>query len=195
MITAIAFFVGLGVRFFKPLLFAGVAVFIWKAVLPERMPAWGNWFGSARAYLASWGGQLHMPSLPAPPQWSKPDSNNRVVAGIDGSNRCLIEGWVEGARFDFLADTGASILSFSRRDAARLGLNPSRLAFNRAYESANGTGYAARVRLKSLRIGERVFYDVPADINDNAMSHPLLGMPILSQFEFHVGADSCELRW
>jgi clan AA aspartic protease (TIGR02281 family) len=196
MLTVIAYVVGLLVRLFKPLLFiAAAAVVIGKAALPAGLPEWGNWFGPARAYVVSLAGQLHMPSLPAPPQWSKPDSNNRVVVGIDGSNSCLIEGWANGTRFDFLADTGAYVLSFSRRDAARLGFNPWLLAYNRPYESANGIGYAARVRIKELRIGERVFPDVPADIDDNGMSHPLLGMPILRQFEFHVGAGVCELRW
>jgi clan AA aspartic protease (TIGR02281 family) len=195
MITALAFCLGLAVRFFKPLLFIGVAVFIWNAVPPERLPAWGDWLGSARNYLVSLAGQLHMPSLPALPQWPKPDGNNRVVVGLDGSNSCLIEGWANGARFDFLADTGAYILSFSRRDAARLGFNPWLLAYNRIYESANGTGHAARVRIRELRIDERVFRDVPADIDENGMGKPLLGMPILRQYEFHVGAGSCELRW
>jgi clan AA aspartic protease (TIGR02281 family) len=198
MITAIAYCVGLAVRLFKPLLFVAAAVVIGKAALAERSPDWGNWFGSARAYVVALAGQLHMPALPAPPQWSKPDSgggHNRVIAGIDGSNSCLIEGWANGARFDFLADTGAYIPSFSRHDASRLGFNPWLLDYNRRYESANGTGYAARVRIKELRIDERVFYDVPADIDYNGLSHPLLGMPILRQFEFHVGAGSCELRW
>jgi clan AA aspartic protease (TIGR02281 family) len=193
MLTAIAYCAGLAVRLCKPLLFIAAAVVIGKAALPERLPNWANWFGPARAYVVSLTGQLRMPSLP--PQWLKPDSSNRVVAGIDGSNGCLIEGWAEGARFDFQADTGAYIVSFSRRDASRLGFNPWLLVYNRPYESANGTGYAARVRIKELRIGERVFHDVPADIDYNGLSHPLLGMPILRQYEFHVGAGSCELRW
>jgi clan AA aspartic protease (TIGR02281 family) len=193
--TAIAYGAGLFVRYFKWLLFAAVAVFIAKAALAGRSPDWGKWLGSARTYVVSLVNQLHMPSLPAAPRWSKPDSNNRVVAGIDGPNGCLIEGWANGARFDFQADTGAYIVSFSRRDAARLGFNPALLTYNRPYESANGTGYAARVRIKELRIGERVFHDVPADIDYNGLSHPLLAMPILRQFEFHVGAGVCELRW
>jgi clan AA aspartic protease (TIGR02281 family) len=199
MITAIAYCIGLVVRFFKPLVFVAVAVFIGKAALPDRLPEWGNWLGSARAYLVSLAGQLRVPSLPAPPQWSKPDSgsagHNRVIAGIDGSNACLVEGWAEGARFDFLADTGSYVVAFSRRDASRLGFNPWVLVYNRPYESANGTGYAARVRIKELRIGERVFHDVPADIDYNGPSHPLLAMPILRQFEFRVSGGTCELAW
>jgi clan AA aspartic protease (TIGR02281 family) len=186
---------GLAVRFFKPLLFIAAAVVVGNAALAERPPDWGKWFGSARAYVVSLAGQLHMPSLPAPPQRLKPDRNNRVVVGLAGSISCLFEGWANGARYDFLADTGAYILSFSRLDAVRLGFNPWLLVYDRPYESANGIGYAARVRIKELRIDERVFHDVPADIDDNGMSHPLLGMPILRQYEFHVGAGSCELRW
>jgi clan AA aspartic protease (TIGR02281 family) len=195
MITAIAFLIGLAVRFFRPLLLVGAAVLIWKAVPPERLPAWGNWFGAARAYLTSLAGQLHLPSLPSLPEWPKPDGKNGIVRGLDGSNSCLIEGWANGARFDFLADSGATGLAFNRRDAARLGFDPRALVYNQPYESANGTGYAARVRIRELRIGERVFRDVPAHIDWNGASAPLLGLSILRQFDFRVGAGTCELRW
>jgi hypothetical protein len=127
MITAIMYCIGLAVRFFKPVVFVAGAVLIARGALPERLPECGKWFGSARSYVVGLFNQLHMPALPALPDWSKPDSNNRVVVGIDGSNSCLIEGWANGARFDFLADTGSYIVAFSRRDALRLGFDPAPL--------------------------------------------------------------------
>jgi hypothetical protein len=151
--TPIFYLIGLVVRCFKPLLFIALAALVARAPMPTGLPDWGKWVGSARAYVMSLAGQLHLPSLPAWPQWPNPDSKNRLVVGIDQSNSCFFEGWANGARFDLVADSGAYILVFGRRDAVRLGFNPSRLAFNRPIETANGTGHAARVRIE-LRIGD-----------------------------------------
>src|SRR5262249_57954835 len=50
--------------------------------------------------------------------------NSRLVIEPDRSGHFRIEGAVDGRRLDFVIDTGASLVTLTESDAARLGFHP-----------------------------------------------------------------------
>jgi aspartyl protease family protein len=86
---------------------------------------------------------------------------HRAVAGADGSvairassdGHFRVEVAVDGTKLRFMVDTGATGISLSRRDAGRLGIDRQQLRFTLPVQTANGTTYAAPVRLKAVSVG------------------------------------------
>ena len=102
-----------------------------------------------------------------------------------------VDGRVNGRRIDFVVDTGASVVALTARDAARLGIHPSRNAFVADVKTANGTIRAAPARLDVVQIGSLELRDVTALVlPDDALSDNLLGLSFLSRlhrFEYSDG--------
>lgn len=93
-----------------------------------------------------------------------------------------LEAAVNGVRVLFMVDTGASDIVLSPSDAARAGLKDYDLDFIKVYTTANGTVRGAPVRLARVQIGDSVFRDLPASVNESGMEHSLLGMAFLNRF-------------
>lgn len=116
-----------------------------------------------------------------------------VRASNDGHFTITAE--VDGRPVDFLVDTGASDIVLSPADARRLGYDPARLSFTRLYQTANGIGRGAAIRLDSFAVGPIVFYDLPASVNEAPMGQSLLGMTFLRQLDsYEVRRDRLILR-
>ena len=114
-----------------------------------------------------------------------------VVIARDDHGRFDVDGRVNGRRVDFVVDTGASVVALTARDAARLGIHPSRNAFAVEVKTANGTVRAAPARLDVVQIGNLELRDVTALVlPDDALSDNLLGLSFLSRlhhFEYSDG--------
>jgi clan AA aspartic protease (TIGR02281 family) len=109
----------------------------------------------------------------------------------DAQGHFDVDGRVNGRRIDFVVDTGASVVALTARDAARLGIHPSRNAFAADVKTANGTVRAAPARLDVVQIGSLELRDVTALVlPDDALSDNLLGLSFLSRlhrFEYSDG--------
>ncbi len=105
----------------------------------------------------------------------------RLHASAGGS--FYVEGRVNGVPVLFMIDTGASDIVLSPKDAARAGLAPQKLAYNRSYATANGSGLGATVTLDSLRVGTVRLTLVPTSVNKADMKDSLLGMRFLHQLK------------
>ncbi len=106
-----------------------------------------------------------------------------------------IDATVNGQPVRFLVDTGASEIVLSPADAARAGFAQGDLLFNRQYQTANGIGWGAPVRLRSIEAGAIRFRGVAASVNEAPMSESLLGMSFLDRLSgFEVRGDSLILR-
>ena len=92
-----------------------------------------------------------------------------------------IDAMVDDTSVRFAVDTGASGVVLNQRDAARLGLDPSTLAYNQTFATANGLTRGAPVRLGSLKIGPIVMTDVRASVNEGELDESLLGMQFLEK--------------
>ena len=94
-----------------------------------------------------------------------------------------IRGQVNGTSIRFLVDTGATTTVLGPRDAARIGIDPSRLSFTQRFRTANGLVRGAPVTLPSLTIGPVRFRDVRASVNEVPLGGPLLGISTLKLFK------------
>jgi len=89
---------------------------------------------------------------------------------------------VNGTHVQFVVDTGASDVSLTNSDARRLGIDFSKLTFNRTYLTANGPVQGAGVVLDKIRIGSITVRNVEASVKrGDGLSQSLLGISFLSR--------------
>ena len=87
-----------------------------------------------------------------------------------------------GVALSMLVDTGASTVVLKPGDAQRLGIDVDRLRYSVPVQTANGTTYAASVRLRNLSIGKISLDEVDALVaRPGALKDNLLGMSFLSR--------------
>ena len=103
---------------------------------------------------------------------------------------------VQGVSLGFLIDTGASTVVLKPADAEKAGIDVGALAFTVAVETANGTTYAAAVRLRSITIGPIEITDVEALVGKpGSLKENLLGMSFLKRLRsYEVSGDFLTLR-
>lgn len=90
---------------------------------------------------------------------------------------------LDGTPVDFVVDTGASEIVLSREDAARIGLDPERLAYSGIAMTANGQVRTARASVGEVALGPIRDRDVSVAITDGEMPGSLLGMTYLQRFD------------
>ena len=114
----------------------------------------------------------------------------------DRNGEFLVIGRANGTPVKFLVDTGAAEIVLTPEDATRVGIDTSRLSFDRTYETANGEGRGAAYMLKSLQVGDRTLFNVPVSVNRTSMHNSLLGMAFLSRMKsFEFRGRRLYLRW
>ena len=122
-------------------------------------------------------------------------ANEMVISAGEGGG-FHVYGKVNDTPVRFLVDTGASAIVLSPADARRMGLDLKALAFDRAYETANGIGYGASAVVDELTIGHIRLAKVPVSINGAPMSSSLLGMTFLNRMKsFNISGRKLVLRY
>ena len=103
---------------------------------------------------------------------------------------------VQGTGLTMLVDTGASAVVLSPTDARRVGINVEGLSFSVPINTANGTTYAAAVRLRRIGIGPIVMEGVEALVaKPGALNESLLGMTFLRRLRsYEFSGDFLTLR-
>lgn len=103
---------------------------------------------------------------------------------------------VEGTQITMLVDTGASSVVLRSTDAERAGIDTAGLSYVVPVQTANGTAFAARVRLKSVSVGTITYENVEALIAQaGALDESLLGMSFLSRLgSYEFSGDYLTLR-
>ena len=124
----------------------------------------------------STGGRVSIPKSPHDGQfWTEARVNNRII--------------------NFLVDTGAGSVALTPKDAKVAGIKLNQLDYNVIIRTANGEGRAARVFLKSVRVGTIRVKNVEALIVEKGLSTSLLGMTFLGEIKkIEVTADAMLLR-
>lgn len=102
---------------------------------------------------------------------------------LSNDGHFYINAEINGVPVLFMIDTGASDIVISREQAKRVGINPQELVFDKPYQTANGKSWGARVKLDKVKVGNVVFRDVSASVNNADMGTSLLGMSFLRQFK------------
>jgi aspartyl protease family protein len=95
-----------------------------------------------------------------------------------------------------MVDTGATSVVLKPADAERAGINLGELSYTTPIDTANGTTYAAAVRLKSLAIGPLVVHNIEALVaRPGSLNENLLGMSFLRRLRsYEFSKDYLTLR-
>lgn len=94
----------------------------------------------------------------------------------------VVKTQANGVSLTMLVDTGASTVVLKPADAQRLGVDVARLRYTVPVQTANGTTYAAHVRLRNLTVGPISLNDVEALVaKQGSLRENLLGMSFLSR--------------
>jgi aspartyl protease family protein len=103
---------------------------------------------------------------------------------------------VEGRPMPLLVDTGASTVVLKPADARALGIDLERLRYNVPVQTANGTTYAAAIRIRSLAVGNIRVNDLDALVaKPGSLRDSLLGMTFLNRLRsYEFAGDVLTLR-
>jgi aspartyl protease family protein len=107
-----------------------------------------------------------------------------------------VDTMVNHKRIRFMVDTGASSVVLSTDDARRLNIRLSDQDYEGRVNTANGASRAALVRLRTMRIDDNWFYDVPAVVVEGNATMSLLGLSFLRELEhFEFDDKVLVLHW
>jgi aspartyl protease family protein len=114
----------------------------------------------------------------------------------DGSGHFSALGSVNGSGIRLMVDTGASTVVLKAADAEKAGIAVDELSFTVAVQTANGTAYAAPVRLREVAIGPISLEGVEALVaKPGSLNESLLGMSFLKRLRsYEVVGDFMTLR-
>jgi len=103
---------------------------------------------------------------------------------------------VNGQAFQMLVDSGAATVVLRQTDAEKAGIDVAHMTFDTPLKTANGTGYLAPIRLKSVRVGQLTVDDVEALVaKPGTLNESLLGMSFLRRLtSYQVAGDFITLR-
>jgi aspartyl protease family protein len=127
-------------------------------------------------------------------------TNNRILAnlipghGITEKNKIIfyasedghfyINSIINGQKIIFLVDTGATDIVLNKRDAKKIGINPSSLKYTKFYQTANGTVKGANIVLYDFNIANKIILtNVNASVNNGNMNISLLGIKFLNSLK------------
>jgi aspartyl protease family protein len=118
----------------------------------------------------------------------------RIRKRLDG--HFVARGDVNGANLTMLVDTGASTVVLKPTDARAAGIDVDKLNYSIPVRTANGTAYAAAVRIKRMVVGGIVVEGVEALVaKPGALSESLLGMSFLKRLRsYEFSGDFLTLR-
>ncbi len=115
-------------------------------------------------------------------QVGRPSGAASVTLSADARGHFTVDGQINGTAVRFLVDTGATVISLSRTDAERLGLD-YRSGTASLMSTANGATGAWKIRLDTVRVGEISVNAVDAAVVDTPSMPPLLGMSFLNRMD------------
>lgn len=120
-------------------------------------------------------------------------SGGELALVADSGGHFRTAGQVNGARIDFLVDTGATLVSLGRSDARRAGVDYAE-GQRAVSQTANGATAIWLVKLDSLKIGGMVLRNVDAAVHEHDLPFALLGMSALGRMELRNDGQKLIMR-
>jgi len=123
---------------------------------------------------------------PEPSRSEQPGEENVVkMEKINGVYQIPVE--IDGVAMYFIFDTGAGIISISETEALFLykqgKLKDTDITGSQNFVDANGDiSQGTLITLRSVKIGNRYLYDVPASVVHNLKAPLLVGQSVLERF-------------
>lgn len=125
--------------------------------------------------------------------FAPPAPGASITIAPDAAGMYLVPGSINGVPVRFVVDTGATLVSFNRDVALRLGLNFKLDGRPGRSRTAAGVVNTWLVELDRVRIGDIELRDVPASVHDGAFPQEvLLGNSFLGRL--HLQREGALLR-
>ncbi|MFV0432192.1 MAG: TIGR02281 family clan AA aspartic protease [Alphaproteobacteria bacterium] len=86
---------------------------------------------------------------------------------------------VNGTKIHFLVDTGASLVTITRKDALRAGIDVDSIDEYSMFSTANGVIRSPITHIKEIRLGDIIAHDILISISDGELEQNLLGNSFL----------------
>jgi aspartyl protease family protein len=115
---------------------------------------------------------------------AQPAGGNTAFLYADARGHFFADVTVRGIPIRTMVDTGASVVSFSAEDAAKIGLREEAGQRKAQFRTANGIVIASMVKVPELRLQGITVHDVEAAIMPRgAMQGTLLGMSFMRKLQ------------
>ena len=113
---------------------------------------------------------------------------DRVSLTADAAGHFFTAGHINNKPVQFMVDTGATVVALGQAEADRLGLDyrsglPVRMG------TANGVTRGWAIKLRQVRVGDVIAYDVDAVVTPMGMPAVLLGNSFLKRFNMRRDGD------
>jgi len=141
------------------------------------------------------GGSPPGPSAPAVTVLRpSPSTGNSLILHAGRGGYVSVDASVNGTPIRMAFDTGASAVSLTEADAARIGVSGG-LHYTIPFSTANGRAYGALVTLREIRIGKLEIDNVKAVVMPN-LDVSLLGQSFLNRLQSYQMRDGVlTLTW
>ncbi len=124
---------------------------------------------------------------------SAPTAGREIVIPVGAGGHFTTDGAINGRAVRFMVDTGATLVSMSRAEADRLGIDLRGARPVRTMTAA-GVAEARMLPLRRVRVGEVEVYDVMALVTEAPMPYILLGNSFLDRFQWRREHDVMRLE-
>ena len=166
---------------------------IWTAIAVALVAGYG-YREEVGAVIERVAGELAPPGRLMAVEGENGERAVRVRRRPDG--HFAVRGTVNDQAMTLLVDTGASTVVLKPAEAERAGIDVGGLSYSVPVHTANGTAYAASVRLNSIAIGPLVLENVEALVaQPGSLKENLLGMSFLRRLRsYEFSKDFLTLR-
>ena len=108
----------------------------------------------------------------------------------------IVHASINGEAVQMIIDTGATTVVLRTLDAQQIGIDTEKLTYSVPVETANGSAFAAPIKLKSVLVGPVGVGDVDALVaKPGSLDQSLLGMSFLSRLKsYEFSGDFLSLR-
>ncbi len=169
------------------------AVFGWGVIFIVVIGAYAY-----RTELAGVGGRLLGVLVPGTPISGAltGEAGNSVVIMRNGDGHFAVRTGVDGVAMMMMVDTGASLVTLTPEDAARIGIDAATLNFTMPIQTANGTIQAAPITIRRISIGTIARNNIKALVAPpGALEESLLGMSFLNSLSgYAISGDRLVLK-
>jgi aspartyl protease family protein len=124
-------------------------------------------------------------AVPAEPKFAEVSPHQIRTASLrkEGDGHYWATARVNGAPVKFLVDTGATMISLTKRDARKIGVNTDKLVRSMDVRTAAGRVKAGTVFIDKIEIDGVVLENVQAVVLEEGLEYSLLGMSFLNRLE------------
>ena len=122
---------------------------------------------------------------PAAPKFAEVTPHQLRTASLrkEGDGHYWATARVNGAVVKFLVDTGATMISLTKRDARKIGVDTDTLVRSVDVRTAAGRVKAGTVYIETIEIDGVVLENVQAVVLEEGLEYSLLGMSFLNRLE------------